>query len=66
MSKFFTPSPKPARTREKLQSSIGGIHRTAAIIRTQEARTAVEDIFMNISFKANRAEDQRSARRAKR
>lgn len=48
------------------QTNIGGINKSAKIIRMRKANDAIEELFMNISFKANRADEQRNSRLAKR
>lgn len=44
----------------------GGTAKTNRIISNAEKMTAIEDEFMNIAFKSNRADAQREGRRAKR
>lgn len=45
---------------------IGGLNKANKAIRTQNAIRAIEEEFMNISFKANRSDNQAKERRAKR
>ena len=44
----------------------GGTAKTNHIISNQEKMEAIENEFMNIAFKSNRADGQRDDRRAKR
>ena len=72
MNSFFTPAPEysqPALTRNRQGyevTKVGGLTKTHRIISTRERRDRIEEQFMNISFKANRSDAQREARRAKR
>ncbi len=45
---------------------IGGLNKANKAIRTQQAIEEIENIFMNISFKVNRSDNQKENRRAKR
>lgn len=45
---------------------IGKLHKANNCIRIQAKRDIMEDVFMRIAFKSNRAESQRESRRAKR
>ena len=47
-------------------TKIGGLNKANNCIRIQEQRDRMEDTFMRIAFKSNRAESQRAERRAKR
>lgn len=45
---------------------IGKLHKANNCIRIQAKRDIMEDVFMRIAFKSNRAESQRERRRAQR
>lgn len=45
---------------------VGGLHKAHTCIRIQAKRDIMEDVFMRIAFKSNRAESQRERRRAQR
>ena len=47
-------------------TKIGGLNKANNCIRIQAKRDIMEDVFMRIAFKSNRAESQRESRRAKR
>ena len=47
-------------------TKIGKLNKANNCIRIQEKRDIMEDVFMRIAFKSNRAESQRESRRAKR
>lgn len=53
-------------TKVNVQDKIGGISRGNRLLNVQQQRERIEQQFLSISFKANRAEAQRNERRAKR
>lgn len=64
MNSFYQPTVRPTRTSATLQPKIGGISRSAAIIRNAQAKEDIEqELIDSINFRFERAQDQREARR---
>lgn len=55
----------PRKEVQQVQS-LGGLNKANRIVKMTGKKEAVENAFMNIAFKANRSDQQREARRAKR
>lgn len=56
----------PNKEKGKAPIKIGGTARTNKIKAINEERERIEELMINISFKANRAEKQREERQSKR
>lgn len=63
---IYSTSQAQARQDNDRAKKIGGLHKANNCIRIQEQRDKMEDTFLRIAFKYNRAESQRELRRAKR
>lgn len=66
--KYTQQEYKPILTEYKaiIPEKIGGIARTNKMVKISQQKQQIEDIFMNISFKAKRSENQNNERRSKR
>lgn len=68
MNNFYTEigRPKPIRTADHVQDTLGGLTRTHRLQRVNEARENIEEQFISQAERAIRSERQLNERRAKR